>query len=299
MRAQGDRLQDLVAQLQVALRPSWPRAVSGAPHAAAEASSAVLRSRSEAPSEAALAATAAAQCDVAGVVRDMAQTMAGTCSSLGVQLVLDPSLAGSNEERVRSPAAASTSGSAGSTPRGGSSAGAYGGGQQTALISMRAVQAPSPAAMGSGAPQPLLLPRPSRKAGATDTAAPARMQHLMAGVAGQVRLASLRRDCWSVLCGVQHRLSRSWVVHAQALHELLSCVLDSAVQRTPRGGRVQVHAAEQDGRVSIIVEDTGREMAQRLNDMLQPQPSSTSQVSALWLDPLDYCMDTTVSRLHA
>ena len=74
-------------------------------------------------------------------------------------------------------------------------------------------------------------------------------------------------------------------VHPQALHELLSCVLDSAVQRTPRGGQVQVHATEQDGRVKVVVDDTGREVAQRLNEMLHSEPSCNSQVSTPWQTP--------------
>ena len=71
-------------------------------------------------------------------------------------------------------------------------------------------------------------------------------------------------------------------MHVQALHELLGCLLDSAVQRTPRGGQVRVSPGRAaDGRVKVDIVDTGQEMAQRLNEVLQSQVSSSTQVAPM------------------
>lgn len=66
-------------------------------------------------------------------------------------------------------------------------------------------------------------------------------------------------------------------MHAQALHEIVSCLLDSAVQRTPRGGRVWVDAGREGGnRITVSITDSGLEMAQRLNKVLSDSHASSS-----------------------
>lgn len=55
----------------------------------------------------------------------------------------------------------------------------------------------------------------------------------------------------------------------QVLHAISSCLLDSAIQRTPRGGTVRVNAQELGGGVQIQVSDCGQEMAEQLTSLLQ------------------------------
>ena len=55
----------------------------------------------------------------------------------------------------------------------------------------------------------------------------------------------------------------------QVLHAISSCLLDSAIQRTPRGGTVRVAAQELGGGVQIQVSDCGQEMAEQLTALLQ------------------------------
>ena len=64
----------------------------------------------------------------------------------------------------------------------------------------------------------------------------------------------------------------TWV---QVLHSILSCLLDSAIQRTPRGGTVRIHLQYLGEGIQIQVSDCGQEMAEHLDMLLQ----SSSTVS--------------------
>ena len=55
----------------------------------------------------------------------------------------------------------------------------------------------------------------------------------------------------------------------QVLHSILSCLIDSAVQRTPRGGTVRVSGNYLGEGLQLQVSDCGQEMAEQLNALLQ------------------------------
>lgn len=57
----------------------------------------------------------------------------------------------------------------------------------------------------------------------------------------------------------------------------MSCLVDSALQRTPRGGTVRVHMRAADGGVLVDLSDDGIEMAERLESIVQ-QTESSQQV---------------------
>ena len=53
------------------------------------------------------------------------------------------------------------------------------------------------------------------------------------------------------------------------LHSILSCLLDSALQRTPRGGRISIHLQYLGEGIQIQISDCGQEMAEHLDMLLQ------------------------------
>ena len=73
----------------------------------------------------------------------------------------------------------------------------------------------------------------------------------------------------------------------QVLHAISSCLLDSAVQRTPRGGTVRVNAQELGGGVQIQVSDCGQEMAEQLTALLQTSSEVGRAHLILWSKTFD------------
>lgn len=63
----------------------------------------------------------------------------------------------------------------------------------------------------------------------------------------------------------------------QVLHSILSCLLDSAIQRTPRGGTVRVHLRYLGEGIQIQVSDCGRDLAEHLNALLQSSATVSCQ----------------------
>ena len=55
----------------------------------------------------------------------------------------------------------------------------------------------------------------------------------------------------------------------QVLHSILSCLLDSALQRTPRGGAIRLHLQYLGEGIQIQISDCGQEMAEHLDMLLQ------------------------------
>ncbi len=53
------------------------------------------------------------------------------------------------------------------------------------------------------------------------------------------------------------------------LHSILSCLLDSALQRTPRGGVIRIHLQYLGEGIQIQISDCGQEMAEHLDTLLQ------------------------------
>jgi signal transduction histidine kinase len=72
----------------------------------------------------------------------------------------------------------------------------------------------------------------------------------------------------------------------QAVQDIISCLIDSALQRTPRGGRVRVQLRAADGGVMVDVIDSGTEMAERLKDIVQHSHSSQQVRRLLLVDLL-------------
>ena len=186
---QGNRLQDLVAQLQGMLRPPVPP-VSGASLPAVEAAALVRRSEGSgsllSPAVAA-AASGRKQCNVGEALRQIAQSMARTCASLGVELVV-PSVTGLDQERMHSGAAASTSG--GGVRNSQQEASMHESGTATALLGGRAadrVVAPAAAGMHRPDSRLVLLPRPSRPA--PETLPPPGQEELLAPITEEVLAA--------------------------------------------------------------------------------------------------------------
>lgn len=54
----------------------------------------------------------------------------------------------------------------------------------------------------------------------------------------------------------------------QVLHSILSCLLDSALQRTPRGGAIRLHLRYLGEGIQIQISDCGQEMAEHLEMLL-------------------------------
>ncbi len=73
------------------------------------------------------------------------------------------------------------------------------------------------------------------------------------------------------------------------LHSILSCLLDSALQRTPRGGRISIHLQYLGEGIRMQISDCGQEMAEHL-DMLLQSSSAVRQHNAV-----QHC----VKRVHA
>lgn len=132
------------------------------------------------------AASGAAQCDVAEALFAVARSMASTCASLGVELVM-PASTRPDHERMRSGAAASTSG--GGLRHAQQEASLREGGTATALLGGRSadrVVAPAAAGMHRPDSRLVLLPRPSRPA--PEPPAPCDQDELLAPITEEVRL---------------------------------------------------------------------------------------------------------------
>jgi hypothetical protein len=56
---------------------------------------------------------------------------------------------------------------------------------------------------------------------------------------------------------------------SQVVYDILVSLIDSALQRTPRGGHVHINFRAADGGVVVDVKDTGMEMAEHLIELLQ------------------------------
>ncbi len=59
----------------------------------------------------------------------------------------------------------------------------------------------------------------------------------------------------------------------QVLCDIVSCLIDSALQRSPRGGHVDVSLRVSEGGIFVDVLDSGTEMAERLQGLLGRNPS--------------------------
>ena len=73
----------------------------------------------------------------------------------------------------------------------------------------------------------------------------------------------------------------------------MSCLLDSAVQRTPRGGTVRVRAQELGSGVQIQVSDCGQEMAKQLTSLLQTSAEVRRAHLICWGNLFDTGNDTS------
>lgn len=60
-----------------------------------------------------------------------------------------------------------------------------------------------------------------------------------------------------------------YCVLLQVLCDIISCLIDSALQRTPRGGNVDLSMRADEASIVIEVVNSGQEMAARLQDLLQ------------------------------
>ena len=90
-------------------------------------------------------------------------------------------------------------------------------------------------------------------------------------------------DCYSFVQQVPTTVSLQvtqgmWV---QALSEVVSCLIDSALQRTPRGGHVDIKMRVRDGGIAIDFIDSGTEMAERLQSLLKAGSSQSQVISLL------------------
>ena len=65
----------------------------------------------------------------------------------------------------------------------------------------------------------------------------------------------------------------------QALSGIVSCLIDSALQRTPRGGHVDISLMAREGGINIDIVDSGTQMAERLRGLLEAGFSQRQVIS--------------------
>ncbi|BDA41622.1 probable chloroplast sensor kinase, chloroplastic at N-terminal half [Coccomyxa sp. Obi] len=246
---QGNRLQDLVLELQQVLRPpNTPASTAQLPQ----------------PVPPITSVKQPAQCFVPAVLQTVMEATSRACENVGVRIRMDPMVAALAHEdsqaqassssldssaikynsNVRTPVAAGTSTSA-------SRSDASPGPLRQAVSSNNRPSAPTsptvqrPAARSQQ--QLVLLPPPSRALVLKEPVVPDKRQ-FFAQVSPEV-------TC-----------------------EIVSCLIDAALQRTPRGGHVDISLRVSEGGILVDVLDSGTEMAERLQGLLR-RNASQGQVS--------------------